>query len=152
MFWTELGGDRHLLSQLASSIALAAESPLLQIVATEPLDDDMFAIEGEVLLRLHRVLERDSAIVRRKKSRILAEKGRLDCEQCRFNFEETYGELGRGFIECHHTLPLSQINHEHVTTLNDLMLVCSNCHRMFHRGRPFVLLTSTRSFRPSANS
>lgn len=58
----------------------------------------------------------------------------LKCEVCGFDFEEVYGELGAGFIEVHHKKPISE--GEHKTDLNkDLVMLCSNCHRMIHRGK-----------------
>lgn len=57
--------------------------------------------------------------------------GRLLCECCRFDFFEEYGLIGQGFVECHHKNFIS--NGERKTTLEDLALVCSNCHRMLHR-------------------
>ena len=63
------------------------------------------------------------------------------CMVCRFDFELTYGELGRGYIECHHLNPLSERaeadwTDELVTRLDDVAVVCANCHRMLHRQRP----------------
>ena len=40
---------------------------------------------------------------------------------------------GEGFIECHHVTPISQLRPDTVVTWKDLILVCSNCHRMIHR-------------------
>ena len=34
------------------------------------------------------------------------------CMVCDFDFEEVYGELGKDFIEVHHTKPLSSLEHE----------------------------------------
>jgi len=48
-----------------------------------------------------------------------------------FDFEETYGELGKNFIEVHHVKLLSSINQEVVVNPEtDLVCICSNCHRM----------------------
>jgi predicted HNH restriction endonuclease len=41
--------------------------------------------------------------------------------------------LGQGFIEVHHVIPLSQSAGPRRTDLDDLLLVCSDCHRMIHR-------------------
>lgn len=63
--------------------------------------------------------------------------GRLICEvpRCGFDFHEKYGELGGGYAEVHHLTPLSQVSVEGVeNNLNDLAVVCSNCHAMIHRG------------------
>jgi 5-methylcytosine-specific restriction protein A len=48
--------------------------------------------------------------------------------------------VGRGFIECHHLLPLAELARERLSRLADLALVCSNCHRMVHRKRPRLSL------------
>ena len=57
------------------------------------------------------------------------------CAVCGFDFEQMYGELGKGFIEVHHINPISNIAEEHeVNAETDLVCVCSNCHRMIHKG------------------
>lgn len=57
------------------------------------------------------------------------------CFVCDFNFEEVYGQRGKGFIHVHHLVPLSEIGEGYeVDPLNDLIPVCPNCHAMLHRG------------------
>jgi 5-methylcytosine-specific restriction protein A len=53
-------------------------------------------------------------------------------EACGFDFEETDGERGKGFIECHHVKPLHTLKPGEKTSVDDLMLLCSNCRRMVH--------------------
>ena len=48
------------------------------------------------------------------------------------NFEQTYGELGKDFIEVHHLHPVSQ-GERKVNPIEDLIPLCSNCHSMIHR-------------------
>ncbi len=55
------------------------------------------------------------------------------CQICGFDFSDVYGELGEGYIELHHIRPLSESNETQQTTLDDVAMVCSNCHRMLHR-------------------
>ncbi len=90
-------------------------------------------MEGQVLYKLHKVRERDVRIVQLKKDQVFSLSGKLACEACVFEFEQYYGDIGKGYIECHHRTPLSSIKVISTTTLNDLALVCSNCHRMLHR-------------------
>lgn len=99
----------------------------------EELDSDWSAVEGKLILKVHQERERNPTLVRRKKQQFFKENGALFCEICGFDFEKIYGELGKGFIECHHILPLSQIKEPSVNTLSDLICVCSNCHKMIHR-------------------
>ena len=59
------------------------------------------------------------------------------CRACNFDFHEQYGDVGKGFIECHHVLPLS-VAQQSKPKLVDIALLCSNCHRMVHRRRPWL--------------
>lgn len=62
------------------------------------------------------------------------------CMVCDFDFEEAYGELGKDFIEVHHTKPLSSLEEEIVVNpKEDLVCLCSNCHRMIHRSKNKIL-------------
>ena len=62
----------------------------------------------------------------------------LKCEVCGFDFEKVYGQLGAGYIEVHHKKPVS--DGVRITDLNnDLVMLCSNCHRMIHRGRNHMI-------------
>ena len=105
-------------------------------VGDDPAAVEASAAEGRELLRLHRLRERNRGLVARKKRRVLADTGRLACEACSFDFSAVYGPLGKGFAECHHTLPLGRAAGERRTMLRDLAVVCANCHRMLHR-RPW---------------
>lgn len=62
------------------------------------------------------------------------------CQVCGFDFAETYGDLGRNYIEVHHVNPLAEQNGEHIVNPEtDLVCLCANCHRMVHRDRHEVL-------------
>jgi predicted HNH restriction endonuclease len=63
------------------------------------------------------------------------------CQACDFSFRDWYGDYGDGFIEVHHTRPLSTFGGaELVNPATDLAVLCSNCHSMIHR-RPDACLT-----------
>jgi hypothetical protein len=49
-----------------------------------------------------------------------------------------YDNRGYGFIECHHNRPVSEMDGAGEVRLDDLSLLCSNCHRMIHRARPWI--------------
>jgi len=101
-------------------------------------DDEEEGEEGQVLTRIHRYRERNTKLVKRKKERVLKEKGTLSCEVCGFDFKRVYGDHGYGFIECHHTKPVSELKVGERTKISDLSLVCPNCHRMIHTKRPLL--------------
>jgi 5-methylcytosine-specific restriction protein A len=94
--------------------------------------------EGHVLFGLHRRQERNSDAIDKAKAAAKKKQGRLACCICSFDFGATYGELGEGFIEVHHTRPLSELSGESEPKVADIALVCSNCHRMLHRYRPWL--------------
>jgi 5-methylcytosine-specific restriction enzyme A len=108
-------------------------------------DEDFEAPEGHVLTRLHRQRERNRALVAAKKQRILAATGHLRCEVCGFDFATTYGERGKGFMECHHIKPVETLPEEGRTKLADLALVCANCHRIIHARRPWISVTEVQA-------
>lgn len=56
------------------------------------------------------------------------------CSICGFDFEKAYGEIGKGYIQVHHIVPVSQIKGQYnVDYVKDLIPVCPNCHAMLHR-------------------
>ena len=38
------------------------------------------------------------------------------------------------FIEAHHTIPVSDLQKGSKSSVDDLAMLCANCHRMIHRG------------------
>lgn len=56
------------------------------------------------------------------------------CLICGFDFEQKYGELGRGYIHVHHIIPISKIKETYsINPKTDLIPICANCHAMIHR-------------------
>ena len=90
--------------------------------------------EGKEVYKTHRSLERDSSIGKKAKELRLDKVGELRCDVCKFSFSDTYGEIGAGYIEAHHIIPVSKMKGRRTTKLNEIALVCSNCHRMLHTG------------------
>jgi len=108
-------------------------------------DDESACPEGAEKYRWHRDLERDEKVARKAKSKRLSETGKLECEACDFDFATKYGDRGVGFIEAHHKTPVSQLDGKTHTKVSDLALVCSNCHRMLHRGPSLLSVDELRA-------
>jgi 5-methylcytosine-specific restriction protein A len=141
--WNEFADDPELLAATAAAILASKGSvSAAQVDAEVPSGEEEFP-EGRLLTAVHKRRERNTAAVRRKKASVLAATGRLECEVCGFDFESVYGELGHGFAECHHTVPLSELDSAGSTRLSDLAVVCANCHRMIHRSRPVMTVGET---------
>lgn len=78
---------------------------------------------------------------REAREKCLAEKG-YKCAVCGLEFEKVYGDIGRGFIHVHHTVPISTIGKSYVIDpIEDLVPVCPNCHAMLHKGKDGSVLT-----------
>lgn len=108
-------------------------------------DDELAFPEGKEVFRLHKSKERNKELIKvAKQKRLLIDK-KLCCQVCNFSFTDKYGELGDGFIEAHHLFPISQLTEETETKIDDLALVCSNCHRMLHRKRPWLTLDELKT-------
>ena len=133
----EFYGKRKLLKSIANQIKSTVENQSVvdKLYSIPNEEDDILhsVKEGKVIYKLHKLRERDSKINKRKKELYYKKFGKLNCEVCDFDFYKVYGEIGKGFIEAHHRVPLSDLDGESKTELKDLALVCSNCHRMLHR-------------------
>jgi 5-methylcytosine-specific restriction protein A len=138
--WREFAGQREELARIASTIASGYQKVEGWETSQDEIDEEESFPEGRILFRLHRRRERNRTLVKRAKLRAKDLYGRLLCAACRFEFAACYGALGEDFIECHHTLALSLLQEETATRLDDIALVCSNCHRMIHRRRPWLRL------------
>jgi len=109
-----------------------------EITGTEKEDKNSFIeessfIEGREKFVYATKYERDPKV---RKAFLKGKK--LKCEVCGFDFENAYGDLGKGYIEVHHKHPVSQ--GVRMTDLdNDLVMLCSNCHKMIHRGRDHMI-------------
>jgi predicted HNH restriction endonuclease len=83
-------------------------------------------VSREVAVRDRRVIE----LVKRKYG--------ITCHICTFDFGLIYGTHGYGFIEMHHLNPINLGKRK--TKVTDLRPVCSNCHRMLHKGERLLTI------------
>lgn len=120
---------------------------ILQAINSKPDIEALISIEdiesfpeGKLKERKHIYRERNPRLIKQAKEQFkLTHNNKLFCEICSFNFEERYGsELGQNFIEAHHLIPISELKDGDQTKIEDLIMVCSNCHRMIHRKRPWI--------------
>ncbi|MFM5463736.1 HNH endonuclease [Aeromonas simiae] len=76
------------------------------------------------------------------------------CAVCEFDFESTYGTIGKNCIHVHHLIEISSIGKEYVVNpVKDMVPVCPNCHYIIHRRKPAfsihevkAMLKSNKSF------
>ncbi|MEZ5440098.1 MAG: HNH endonuclease [Lysobacterales bacterium] len=138
---------RHASYVLALIKLWLAQQPDAELIddgisATDVIDPDFRAPEGEEKVRAHRHRERSRLIVEMAKDNFRKEHKRLFCTICDFDFGHTYGDPD--FIEAHHKIPLRDLAPGTRTKPSDLAMVCANCHRMLHRGNPWPTVEELR--------
>ena len=143
--WEEFANQPDDLKKTAQAICDIIQNPQEAEEALAPEQEiEAEAVEGQLLTHLHVRRERSKKLIAQKKKAVLENAGQLVCEACGFDFQKRYGERGAGFIECHHTKPLSDLPEERTTRLSDLALLCANCHRMIHAKRPWLSIPDLR--------
>ncbi len=119
----------------------------------EDRQEDLFHIsgytvqEGKRRMKIHKRRERDSKLREMKIKSFMIQHKRLFCEICNFDFEAVYGEIGKGFIEVHHYIPLNKMGEYRMNAneaLDNLKIICANCHRMVHRGDPVEMFETIK--------
>jgi len=108
----------------------------VRVNASEIADVDVhfskIGIEGAKKLRIHLVGERDRSIVEAKKKSAKS----LKCEVCGFLFREVYKGLKVDYCEAHHLVPFQNLEENAEVRLEDLAILCANCHRVAHLKYP----------------
>lgn len=114
----------------------------------DPTEVEIEAQEGRAVLRVHLRRERSRKLINDFKASLTS----FACEACGEDMEAIYGELGTGYIEAHHKVPVALIEEGETTKLADLAALCANCHRMIHRNGLMsveALATHLRARRPA---
>jgi 5-methylcytosine-specific restriction protein A len=149
--WKEFAHDQARLQATADTIrayVVAGNVPSQPGVADQvgtTATEDFEAPEGALLTREHVSRERNRRLVEQKKQVAMEKQGSVACEVCGFDFGKVYGERGVGFAECHHTTPLSSLKPGAKTKLEDLSLLCANCHRMVHVRKPWLAVAELQT-------
>ena len=91
------------------------------------------SFEGSKKWYPHLKRERNAMIIKKAKAAFKKRYQKLFCELCGFDFETAYGKYGIDFIEAHHITPIGLATEAVSTGIADLMMLCSNCHRVVHR-------------------
>ena len=97
---------------------------------------DITAQEGMPVRQIVLHRRREAKLRKRKIESVMSDNaGRLVCEVdgCGFDFFKKYGELGYGYAHVHHLAPLADTGDRgRKVSLQDLAIVCANCHAMIH--------------------
>jgi putative restriction endonuclease len=137
-YWRD--GVRPISDEIYDRILrVAGVTPRPTMRVRTPEEDELTSgLEGRRRVVYTTVYERDP----RLRARALELHG-TTCFGCNLNFEDQYGERGRGFIHIHHLQPLHGYNSEtQVNPRTDLIPLCPNCHCITHRDKNHTLTLS----------
>ncbi len=68
------------------------------------------------------------------------------CQACGLDFGDRYGNAAAGFIQVHHTTPVSVLGPDTIVDpAHDLVPLCPNCHAVAHRREPPFTVQEIRS-------
>lgn len=107
------------------------------IKSTVKVNQNKEAIEGEIYKAEANFRSRNRALIQAKKAN-----SDFRCEACGFCFEEVYGNIAQEYIIAHHLRPISSGVAK--TTLDDIALLCANCHAVIHLNDPPLKLEELR--------
>jgi len=62
-----------------------------------------------------------------------------------FRFFTKYGAIGKGLIDVHHTKLVHILIESDITKLEDLALLCANCHRVMHSSQQLLIIQQVYS-------
>lgn len=112
-------------------------------IAVEP--DLVVAIELDPRLFFHVRRERDPALAQATRNAKRRADGQLACEACGFLMSDVYLGLTGDVCEVHHRRPLAEAAEATETRLEDLAVLCPNCHCAIHRTDPLMSVEDFRS-------
>lgn len=120
---------------------MAIDKLLMTSLFPDELPGDVSHMEGLVRAVLVNAYERSESA-----RNACIDHHRSVCQVCCLNFEEKYGEIGRGYIHIHHIVPIASVGRQYqIDPINDLVPVCPNCHAMLHRQNPPLSVEELRA-------
>lgn len=128
-----LGAEHHTVHELSSKNVEDIENRVVAIPNLRPsivLRDEIELFdEGARFKEEQEFRKRNSLLIKKKK-----DASDYKCEVCGFNFGEFYGNTGANFIEAHHLIMIADGKRK--SSMDDIALICSNCHSMVHKRKP----------------
>jgi predicted HNH restriction endonuclease len=127
----------------ASSVLKAIE---IDSFPETDIDANIQGKEGKLLYRTHAYKERDRSFADRAKKHYRAKSGgKLLCVACDLDPTVQYGENGERCIEAHHKIPIEELQPDSITLVEDMAMVCANCHKIIHSRKPCLTIEEVRT-------
>lgn len=140
--WTPQSSGISIKSELVDEL----EKLWFNFLTTQNIRYNPFILSEDEILRTYTEGNPKQIIITRYERNIYAKNVCLahygySCAVCSFDFEKTFGEIGKNFIHVHHLNPISTIGKKTlINPISDLRPVCPNCHSMIHKRKiPFSI-------------
>ncbi len=109
----------------------------------------LIAEEGALVVRNTKMRKRSTGLTQFAKRYFHKKYGKLFCVACGFDFEQVYDGSGAGYIEIHHKQPVHEYavkgkKSKMAVAVKKLVPLCSNCHRMIHRGGKIISIAELK--------
>ena len=128
----------------------ADETPSADDMIDKLIDPDKLkAKEGNKKQVTHYVKERSPSLRKAKIKQFLSKHSTLSCESCGSDASQYPEECRQRVFEVHHKIPLADIDTETEMTVDDLVVLCANCHNAIHATQD---LLGVEEFRQSLKS
>ena len=129
--WAEFQEHPEDVSEIANEIKRSISGNDYTLPNGKLDEREAKVIEGKKQLRIHYSRERKSQRKAKLKA-FMASYGSLFCEVCDDDCSNYVEEVREKVFEVHHNVPLAIASHQVETKLDDLSVLCANCHRAIH--------------------
>ncbi|RZM79616.1 HNH endonuclease [Leptolyngbya iicbica] len=142
-YYEDIGNTTlHKQREICARFTKIAAVDIQEIFPSEVTEEDESLLEGKTRKVSVNVYERNP-IARQQ----CVDHYGCKCVICDFDFEETYGDIGKSFIHVHHLVEISSISNEYsIDAINDLRPVCPNCHAMLHKKKPAYTISEVKQY------
>ena len=124
------------LPNSAGSTQTAVLPKAVRAVAKKSADDDLQEVQ---LAAIEGSCHRAEALFRSRNRKLIEAKKRQSqgkCTICEFDFKATFRGLERDLLVAHHIKPIGKRKKPARTTLNEIDVLCPNCHAAVHSQDP----------------
>ncbi|VVH61079.1 hypothetical protein BSPWISOX_184 [uncultured Gammaproteobacteria bacterium] len=117
----------------------------------EVFDENILVVEGASEYTSSKQIKRSFQLRESAIAYYMEERGNISCDICSFDFEYTYGDPAKGYIEMHHIKPIYMYTDDNIQqvisdAIKNLLPVCANCHRVIHKTRPPYEIEDIKKF------
>jgi Predicted restriction endonuclease len=141
--WEDYAEKVGYLREVADAICRCYPA-LIATIDSFDIDERCF-FEGHILYRIHRKFESDELILKPLFLKIQS-RNKCECSICGFRFSELYDAIeAKKYIEFHHLVKVTLAYPNMPLYPADFTPVCSNCHKILHRIRPWITKKNIRS-------